>query len=128
MLESRNLWEPLRDNFKKIAPEIHLQRIENSVGNGVPDTNGCLEGRDFWLELKIAKGNRVELTPLQAAWLQTRAKAQGRAFVVARKGDTIRLWEGQVAPLVREHGWNYEPMVELTKPWDWGRLLMAVVA
>ena len=126
MLESRNLWEPLRDNFKKLEPGIHLQRIENSVGNGVPDTNGCLAGRDFWIELKVAKGNKVALTPLQAAWLRTRWNVGGRSFVLARKGDVLRLWAGGDAPTVREVGWACEPLLELRKPWDWRELLSMV--
>lgn len=126
MKEATHVWTPLRDNFKKLEPRIHLQRLESSVGNGVPDVNGCLAGRDFWLELKLVTGNQVKLTPLQAAWLKTRAEAGGRSFVLARKGDTFRLWHGEDAPAVRETGWSYPPLWELAKPWDWRSLLAMV--
>lgn len=127
MKEATHVWQPLRDNFKKLAPDIHLQRIENSVGNGVPDTNGCWRGREFWIELKVARGLKVELTPLQAAWLRTRALAGGNSWVLARKGDVFRLWSGDLAYAVMVHGWNFgDHALELTRPWDWRRLLWMV--
>ena len=28
-----------------------LTRIENLIGTGLPDTNGCFEGHEFWMVL-----------------------------------------------------------------------------
>lgn len=130
MKEATHVWAPLRDNFKKLAPSIHLVRLENSVGNGTPDTNGCIYEREFWIELKVARGNKVELTSLQASWLEKRASVGGSAWVLARKGDVFRLWDGAVASIVRDQGWNYEAGIELElrKPWDWRALLQMVTA
>jgi hypothetical protein len=42
---------------------VHFQRIETNVGLGVPDVNGCGDGVEFWLELKVssAKDPQAEM-------------------------------------------------------------------
>ena len=49
--------------IKRALPYVHWQRIETGTGQGVPDVNGCIGGDEFWLELKIAQGNKVKITP-----------------------------------------------------------------
>lgn len=71
--------------LKKI-PNSDWQRIESAMtGSGIPDLNGCINGKEFWLELKIGKVPRVE--PQQIAW-HTRAEAKGRnAFILTAWED-----------------------------------------
>jgi len=37
---------------RALGSEGDLQRIENIARNGMPDVNGCIRGREFWVELK----------------------------------------------------------------------------
>jgi hypothetical protein len=39
--------------FAKYLPTgWHYQRIETTIGRGVPDANVCAAGQDFWVEFK----------------------------------------------------------------------------
>ena len=44
----------------------HVERVENALTRGTPDVNMCVEGTEFWLELKVldTKG-QCELRPEQ---------------------------------------------------------------
>jgi hypothetical protein len=69
------LWKQLRVN----STGIHWQRIESgATASGIPDVNGCFEGREIWVELKVVRGNQIGLRPMQRAWLYTRASHGGR--------------------------------------------------
>lgn len=116
-----------------LPPLVHVQRIETgSTGRGIPDVNLCWDGVETWLELKIVKGKRVDLSPEQVAWHYRRARAEGRSWIVARdaadgprkgKYDRIYAWPGAVAASVQGQGiaapgaWVWE------RPWDWQPLL-----
>lgn len=60
----------------------HAVRVENSVGNGIPDINCCVNGRDVWIETKIGC-ETILLRPEQHAWMTRRAVAGGSAFIVS---------------------------------------------
>ena len=65
------LWKQLRDNL----PKVHWQRIETGItGAGVPDVNGCLDGKEVWVELQRVKGRQIGLRPMHIAWFATRPK------------------------------------------------------
>jgi hypothetical protein len=50
------LWKQLRVN----STGIHWQRIESgATASGIPDVNGCFEGREIWVELKVVRGNKI---------------------------------------------------------------------
>lgn len=59
----------------------HVIRIENSVGQGMPDANVCDGGREFWLELKYGH-SEVLLRPHQYAWGMRRAAHGGHVFII----------------------------------------------
>lgn len=68
-----------------------IDRIENLVGTGMPDVNGCVvRGFEFWLEVKNPTEPKRPSTPLfgsnhkvsqeQANWFLTQRKAGGRCL------------------------------------------------
>ena len=58
------------------------QRIE-SMGSGIPDVNCCLDGFEFWLELKVVTHGRTLLRKEQYAWGNRRANHRGNVFVLS---------------------------------------------
>lgn len=79
----------LRQLFRDNLPQVHWQSVETgATGRGVPDSNGCWRGREFWVEFKQTEGFAVTLRPEQVAWLTRRARAGGRVFVAVRRRCT----------------------------------------
>ena len=114
------LWKQLRDNL----PKVHWQRIETGItGAGVPDVNGCLDGKEVWVELKRVKGRQIGLRPMQIAWLATRTKYGGRCYVLAKKDKTIKLYSVDSLEQIKSLTWDSSPLVELQSPFKWDRLL-----
>lgn len=65
MKPERKLWQDLKKN----TPEIRWTRIENLAIPGVPDLLGYNENHTFFtVELKVARGNKVKLSPHQIAF------------------------------------------------------------
>lgn len=87
--EKTHVYEPLKRNL----PEIDWQRIENVVGTGVPDINGCANGIEFWIEAKIGTSGAFEIRPAQIAWLTRRYNRGGRVFVAVRERDTLSIYK-----------------------------------
>lgn len=90
----------LRDNL--VSRGAHIQRIEDKLTSGIPDTNACLNGTEFWAEGKFLKelpkrnstlatfGKKGEPRLIhQCNWLTARAKAGGLTFwwLRVRDGD-----------------------------------------
>jgi hypothetical protein len=75
---------------------VHFQRIETSVGLGIPDVNCCVNGVEFWLELKVSLGKRLAITKYQKAWILNRYKAGGLVFVLqkALSERALKLYDG----------------------------------
>lgn len=93
------LWAWLRDGTNGTnSPAIqglHMNRVENSAGNGMPDVEGCLlgdcgVGTQFWIELKVvedtAKLKAIEFQPAQIPFLEKRWKCGGNAWLLVRIG------------------------------------------
>ena len=72
----------LYQKIKKALPNVHFQRIETNIALGVPDVNGCYQGIEFWLELKVKKGKQTPLTKYQKAWIVKRASHGGKVFII----------------------------------------------
>ena len=123
MTEKSGVWEPLRDG----CPHVHWMRLENLVGTGMADVNGCLNGVEAWLELKhVAAGWKIKFQPTQPAWILKRTMYGGRVFVLVRKEDTLYLFRGaQVRELVAD-GLRVPPLLIMDKPFDWQLLLETV--
>jgi hypothetical protein len=86
-MKESSSWSTLRGHLK--ARGAHLQRFEDKLTGGIPDTNVCLRGSEFWLEGKALREwpkrettlVKVGLRPDQALWLDNRVRAGGHAFV-----------------------------------------------
>lgn len=132
MTEAKNVSAPLRDPAH--TPGVDWTRLENLVGTGMPDINGCLNGHEIWVETKLVKGNRIKFEKFQPSWIKKRVLAGGRVFIFARHKDTFLLWRGfpiewdvYNTPL-KEGGITVDyrdapPLLVMEKPWDWGLLL-----
>ena len=112
-------------NVKSITPNIFWTRIETYGTPGIPDLLGvCLSPKlkrnvSFWCELKIAKGNQLNLSPFQISWNIKRYSLCKDNFILAKIPDTrqVCLWSGE---FVRELVTNYtevEPLFILDQPY-----------
>lgn len=124
----------LRSLFRKHLKEVDWQSIETAVSRGVPDTNGCAFGAEFWIEFKATAGWTVTLRPEQVAWLLRRSRAGGHTYVGVRRrciagprrqaADELYLFPGCVARELLDGGlrgsatllgvWGRGPA-----QWDW---------
>jgi hypothetical protein len=85
----KHFWAFLRERMGKMG---HLVRIENGVALGTPDVNGCIDGMEFWWELKeMPRWGRPDepfhiehYTREQRLWLRARGLAGGRAYLFLR--------------------------------------------
>ena len=124
-MKEASLWVLIRSKLPG-----HVQRIENLVTPGAPDVNACYQGRETWIELKVAKGNWIHFRNSQLAWFAKRTVAGGSVKVLYRKGDTICILPAQNVLAAQEYyqanpdksirvlydklgGVNYD------KPFDW---------
>jgi penicillin-binding protein-related factor A (putative recombinase) len=91
----QNLWKWLRKEVQPLikSKELHICRIENLVGAGYPDVEGCYDGCHFHIELKaLARPKRkstplrVKFQPRQIPWLKKRWTAGGNCWVLLRVG------------------------------------------
>ena len=113
----KKLWAVFKSNASE---DVHWQRIETGgTGRGIPDLNGCLHGREVWVELKFIKaGFKVGLSAMQCGWHLKRAAAGGRTGILVYKQQDNRLYiaRGQHAKEVVNLGlkapdpvwWYYE--------------------
>lgn len=102
MLE-RNVWQ-----FIKSAEAGQLRtrwmRCENAVAIGVPDLNACIDGQEFWVELKCPKAHVRESTPvfggshkisaMQLSWFRRQSAAGGLGFVMVCNEKCTLLLDG----------------------------------
>lgn len=85
MARESALWQRCKTGAKALTWQGHridLQRLENSVGVGHPDVEGCVDGGQVWIELKScprpARADtpiRPKKRPSQEIWHRERSKA-----------------------------------------------------
>jgi hypothetical protein len=114
----------LRSIFARNITEAHWQPVETwSTGQGVPDTEYCLDGATGWIEFKRVTGWRVDLAPFQVAWLLRRHRAGGTVLVASRKDETLWLHCGSQAAFLAKERVDQVPPVLVTTggpaAWDW---------
>lgn len=92
------LWKRVKGastHLKHCGFKVDLKRVENSVGSGHPDVEGCIDGVQIWIELKSEERPkrattkiRFKVRPSQDIWLQERVRAGFRqCWVLAQVGD-----------------------------------------
>ena len=82
------------NELKRITPQIRWTRIENTSVFGTPDLLGYnASGRFFTVELKVARSNKVRLSPHQIAYHVTHPK---NSFILVKSlaACTVKLYEG----------------------------------
>lgn len=85
MARESALWQRCKTGGKALTWQGHrvdLKRIENAVGVGHPDVEGCVDGGQVWIELKSclrpARADtpiRPKKRPSQEIWHRDRSKA-----------------------------------------------------
>lgn len=103
MTLEKNLWS----RFRACTTWAHLIRVENWAENGTPDVNGCWQGKEFWVELKVAELPKREITPVavphftedQRRWLHNRSVAGGNAYLLLQVEREYLLFKGDAAAI-----------------------------
>ena len=98
-----NFWKSIRSNLPK---NCHATRIENKSGGGIPDVHLVWDGLPFWLELKVAKTNAINLRREQIAWNAGYWSRGGANFFLVKRSSTreLLLFGGGSGPAVLEQG------------------------
>ena len=118
-------WQSVKKGLTSngLGVNLQLDRIENSVGNGMSDVSACCDGVERWLELKIMHGNQLKFQPSQVAWI-TRAQAVGRVvLVVARKNNLVLVYPGSVCRRSSAPG---DPIASFSVPVSWEKLKQVI--
>ena len=87
-----------------------IDRIENLIGLGFPDTNCCFNGIEFWMEIKAPTEPKRPTTPLfgsnhnlsqaQKNWFLRQRKAKGLAFIYVETEKRRMLVDGKHADVL----------------------------
>jgi hypothetical protein len=93
---------PEQNFWRLIKPYVpgHAMRVENSACPGTFDVNGCWDGHEYWIELKVhgVKKPATEIRPWgllnrsQRAWSFERNTEKGRLLLLVRCVNHIRLY------------------------------------
>lgn len=82
----------------QMGHKVDLQRLENEIGQGHPDVEGCIDGRQVWIELKSEMRPARETTMIrpkvrdsQRDWHRIRTAAGSRChWVLLQVGEARR--------------------------------------
>jgi len=97
------------NELKRITPQIRWTRIENTSVFGTPDLLGYNDsGRFFTVELKIANGNRIRLSPHQISFHILHPK---NAFILVKTKADCHLYSGNQVRELFEKGLLVKPIV-----------------
>lgn len=107
MLE-KQVWEFIKKATSK-SPNERWMRCENITANGVPDINCCINGREFWIEVKCPKahkksntpvfGSSHKISPTQFAWFRRQRAAGGNALLlISNENLTLLLDATKIKP------------------------------
>ena len=94
--------------LKGITPQITWTRIENTSSAGTPDLLGYNSHSFFFtVELKVAKTNKVRLSPHQIAF---HVKHPKNTFILVKAKDDCRLYVGKQVKEPLACGCSLEPV------------------
>jgi len=81
------------NELKRITPQIRWTRIENTSAAGTPDLLGYNANRHFFtVELKVANGNKVRLSPHQISF---HVRHPINTFILVKTKAACRLYLGE---------------------------------
>ena len=88
-----NLWRWLSKARNELGSDLHMWRVENDVGSGMPDVEGVHLGRHFFVELKTCDRPKRAATPVrwsvqpsQPLWCKQNMKAGGNPWLLVQVG------------------------------------------
>ena len=118
-----SFWKQIKTGLA--STDAICTRIENSSTQGIPDLLLLDRQSQFHLiELKVAKGNKVLLSPHQVSFATRHAGA--RSWIVVKKDDTVYLYRSDQAIAVFEDGIRCPAHGTFTKPIDWSHFLTTI--
>lgn len=146
-----SLWNWLKRSRLELEADLHINRVENAVGSGMPDVEGFLYNHgQFWIELKCSERPTRSTSKLtlatrgrddQKRWLTKRWGLGGAAWMLIQVGSGHKatkylvpgLWADKVYSGVTEHdlqeydvlAQNFQvltPMSVVTAAAQWGPL------
>lgn len=114
------LWNWMQPKCKTMKG-LHIERIENSVGSGRADVNGCFNGGAFDIELKL--GDKLKTSDTvdvifqfhQPGWLRKRWNAGGNAWVLIKLGMANKMRNF----LIRACDLGEDMILTTDKKWQW---------
>ena len=105
------------NELKRITPQIRWTRIENTSAAGTPDLLGYNANRFFFtVELKVANGNKVRLSPHQISF---HVRHPVNTFILVKAKATCRLYLGEQVKELFACGCSLAPVA---CGWKEGRL------
>ena len=103
-----NLWKYLKQN----TPSISWTRLENSSVQGTPDLLAYnKKGHFFTVELKVAKHNKVKISPHQISF-HLRHPSNSFICIKTPASSCLKLYEGRQIQAIVESGLNVKPLAE----------------
>lgn len=133
----------LRMIFQKNLPQFHWQAIETGqTGRGIPDVNGCKDGKEFWIEFKQTTGWKIAIRPEQVAWIEQRERHGGQVFVIIRRqspagprkgpaDDDLYIYEGRSVRSLLARGLEVHPFKFYENgpsKWPWDEIALVLQA
>lgn len=112
-MSEQRAFELLKKHLIKPNPvRRRIGRLENVVGVGWPDVNGCFEGSEFWIEIKEPTepkrattklfGSNHKVTLEQRNWIKAQLLAGGLAYIYIDTGKHRLFISGKLADEINE--------------------------
>lgn len=118
-----SFWKQVKTGLSNT--DVVCTRIENSSTPGVPDLLLLDRKKNFHLlELKVAKGNKVLLSPHQVSFATRHRGAN--SWIVVKKDETVYLYRADQSIEVFEDGLRTVAHGSFTKPINWAELLTTI--
>ena len=104
-----NFWKTVKKNLPK---GTQAWRLENRVAAGMPDCYLVCESIPLWIELKVSKSNKINLSPQQIAWHIAHSHAGGHSLILvnAPSRGLVFLFAGREARSVASDGLRSTPI------------------
>ena len=97
------------NELKRITPQIRWTRLENTSVLGTPDLLGYNTNQHFFtIELKIANGSKVRLSPHQISFHIRHPK---NTFILVKTKADCHLYSGNQVRELFEKGLSVKPIV-----------------
>lgn len=124
-MKEAQFWQLVKRNLPQ--PGEVWERVESTSGSGVTDIIAVVDdGPVYFIELKIVRGNQIPLRPSQVAWITKVSRLRAPVFILARKGDVVKLFEGCDVIKILTSGWKTPCLFKTSKPFDWVGLREAI--